>query len=96
VFIDVDNLRTGEDWQAGLAKAIDDADIFQLFWSSYSAESKYCCYEWEYAMEQKCPDNRCATFIRPVYWQKPMPKVPDPLRHLNFKFVPFEESEDSK
>jgi len=93
-FLDVDDLRAGENWQAALAEAIDEADIFQLFWSDYSADSKYCRYEWEYALQHRCPDNQCEAFIRPVYWRKPMPKVPDPLRHLNFKYVPFEAEGD--
>jgi len=64
-FLDVDNLRSGEDWQAGLARAIDEADVFQLFWSEHSAASKYCRYEWEYALDQRCGDASCEGFIRP-------------------------------
>jgi hypothetical protein len=90
VFIDVDGLRAGEDWRAGLAQAIDQADILQLFWSEHSAASDYCRYEWEYALGYRCPDAQCAGFIRPVYWQKPMPKVPTELGHLNFKYVPLD------
>ena len=41
-FIDVENLRSGENWRAGLAKAIDIADVFQLFWSHNSKDSEYC------------------------------------------------------
>lgn len=95
VFLDVDNLRSGENWQAGLAKAIDEADIFQLFWSEHSAESQYCRYEWEYALGHRCPDTQCEAFVRPVYWTKPMPKVPEKLRELNFKFVPFEQTNET-
>ncbi|MFZ4813719.1 MAG: toll/interleukin-1 receptor domain-containing protein, partial [Phototrophicaceae bacterium] len=73
VFIDVDALRSGEDWRSGLARAIDNADILQLFWSEHSAESDYCRYEWEYALQHRCDDQRCEGFIRPVYWRKPMP-----------------------
>lgn len=91
VFLDVDNLRSGEDWQAGLAKAIDSADIFQLFWSESSANSKYCRYEWDYALHFRCEDNQCEGFIRPVYWINPMPKPPSELGHLNFRFVPFQK-----
>lgn len=91
VFIDVDNLRAGENWQAALARAIDTADIFQMFWSSSYAESEYCRYEWDYALRYRCPDNRCEGFIRPVYWVNPMPAMPPTeLGHLNFKYVPFD------
>lgn len=89
VFLDVDNLRSGENWQAALARAIDSADIFQLFWSEKYAQSEYCRYEWDYALKFRCPDNLCEGFIRPVYWSQPMPPPPMELGHLNFKYVPF-------
>ncbi len=93
VFVDVDNLRSGENWQAALARAIDDADIFQLFWSEHSAGSQYCRYEWEYALAERCDDVMCEGFIRPVFWEKPMPDVPNVLGMLNFKYVPLEGEE---
>ena len=93
-FLDVDNLRAGEDWRAALARAIDDADIFQLFWSEHSASSEYCRYEWDYALKVRCPDDTCEGFIRPVYWRKPMPSPPTELRRINFRFVPFEDQDD--
>jgi hypothetical protein len=93
-FLDVDNLRAGENWQAALATAISEADIFQLFWSEDSSMSQYCRYEWEYAIKHRCPDNQCEGFIRPVYWRNPMPAPPNELSHLNFKFVPFKESSE--
>jgi hypothetical protein len=86
-FIDTDDLRAGEDWKAGLAKAIDDADVFQLFWSNNSANSECCRYEWKYAVASRCPDSKCEGFIRPVYWEKPMPKPPPELSDVNFKYV---------
>lgn len=91
VFLDVDSLRAGENWQAALARAIDSADIFQMFWSSSYAESDYCRYEWDYALRYRCPDQKCEGFIRPVYWVNPMPVMPPTeLGHLNFKYVPFD------
>lgn len=90
-FLDVDNLRAGEDWRVALARAIDEADIFQLFWSEHSANSEYCRYEWDYAMSIRCPDDVCEGFIRPVYWRKPMPAPPPELSRINFRFVPFED-----
>jgi len=94
VFLDVDDLRAGEDWRTGLAKAIDNAEVFQLFWSVNSAQSIYCQYEWEYALEHRCPDNDCKTIIRPFYWTKPMPNIPASLQNLHFKYVSFEDSLD--
>ena len=89
VFIDMDSIRAGEAWQSALAKAIDGADIFQLFWSDNSAVSTFVEAEWRYALTHKCPENKCVGFIRPVYWQNPMPPPPEDLKHLHFKFVPL-------
>lgn len=89
-FIDVDDLRAGENWKAGLARAIDVVDVFQLFWSRNSANSEYCRFEWNYALEFRCPDSKCEGFVRPVYWEKPMPDPPPELSHVNFKYVPFD------
>jgi hypothetical protein len=89
VFVDVDDLRAGENWKAGLARAIDAADVFQLFWSRNSANSEYCQYEWSYALQFRCPDGKCEDFVRPVYWEKPMPDPPPELSDVNFKYVPF-------
>jgi tetratricopeptide (TPR) repeat protein len=88
-FIDVDNLRAGEDWRAALARAIDQADVFQLFWSFNSASSEHCRYEWMYALQVRCPDGHCEGFIRPVFWQKPMPDPPPELKDLNFRYAPL-------
>lgn len=79
---DVVTLRSGEEWNARLLALIDQADIFQLFWSSASAESRYVQQEWEYALTL----GRAGAFIRPVYWEQPMPKAPPPLGHLHFHF----------
>ena len=89
VFMDSYSIRVGEDWRAALARAIDEADIFQLFWSSHSAESENVRDEWDYALKYKCPDQNCTYFIRPVFWDKPMPQPPQPLSHLNFRYVSF-------
>lgn len=90
VFVDRYSIRPGEVWQAALARAIDGADVFQLFWSNNAAESAYVEHEWSYALATKCPENGCEGFIRPVYWNQPLdPKPPEKLSHLNFRFVPL-------
>ncbi|QQS47815.1 MAG: toll/interleukin-1 receptor domain-containing protein [Acidobacteriota bacterium] len=84
---DVTTLRSGQKWSDQLLKMIEEADIFQLFWSDKSSRSAYCEQEWQYALsisERKGPG-----FIRPVYWQKPIPKVPKDLRALHFAPVDF-------
>lgn len=95
VFMDSYSIRVGEDWRAALARAIDDADIFQLFWSNHSAESENVHDEWDYALKYKCPDQNCTYFIRPVFWTKPMPHPPQELSHLNFRFVPLEGGKET-
>ncbi|MCB9437328.1 MAG: toll/interleukin-1 receptor domain-containing protein [Anaerolineales bacterium] len=87
VFIDVKSLRAGEDWQYKIAEAIQICDIFHLLWSSNSAQSDYCRYEWSYALNHKCPENRCIGVIRPIFWEEPMPNPPEELQHLHFQKV---------
>lgn len=89
VFVDTYSIRTGENWRAALARAIDKSDIFQLFWSKHSAMSPNVRDEWKYALLYKCPQDRCETFIRPIFWVHPISEPPKELEHLNFKFVPF-------
>ncbi len=85
VLIDIDNLRAGQEWNAELMRMIERAEIFQLFWSENSSQSKYCQQEWEYALKL----NRGVGFIRPCYFKTPMPAPPETLGHLHFEYVPF-------
>ena len=86
-------LRSGEEWEQRLLELIDEADIFQLFWSSNSMRSEYVRREWEHALAL----GRRA-FIRPTYWEVPMPHSanphlpPDELAKLHFHGF-FEESD---
>jgi hypothetical protein len=82
---DVITIRSGERWEPRLLEMIQEADIFQLFWSSNSMRSKFCRDEWEYALSLGRP-----SFVRPVYWESPLPEdlvlgLPPPsLRALQF------------
>lgn len=67
-------LRSGEQWSARLLELIDEADVFQLFWSTNSMRSEYVRQEWEHAVTLARPN-----FIRPTYWEEPMPHSDDPL-----------------
>ena len=67
---DVRTLRSGQKWSEELERMIRDASVFQLFWSSNSMMSDYVKQEWEYALGL----NRGGKFIRPVYWEEPLPK----------------------
>jgi len=83
VLLDIDDLRAGQVWNDELMRMIERADIFQLFWSQNSSQSEYCRREWEHALKQ----NKPAGFIRPIYWQKPLPTPPDELSKFHFDYV---------
>jgi uncharacterized protein YegL len=68
---DVSHLRAGEEWDDGLLRLIDQADVFQLFWSSNSMGSPHVRREWEYALGLGRP-----AFIRPTFWEDPFPESP--------------------
>ena len=78
-------LRSGEQEDARLRELIDEADVFQLFWSTNSMHSEQVRQEWEHALTLDRPN-----FIRPTYWEQPMPRSaipllpPEPLRQLHF------------
>lgn len=78
-------LRTGEEWNQRLLELIDEADVFQLFWSQSASASKYVTQEWEHALSLGRRQ-----FVRPVYWKEPLPDVPPQLGHLHFAFLDLE------
>jgi molecular chaperone DnaK len=71
-------LRSGDRWNEKLLGLIDQADVFQLFWSWNAMRSEYVRREWEHALKRGQ-----GGFIRPVYWEDPFPSLPDlPPRDL--------------
>jgi hypothetical protein len=82
---DLTHLRAGEVWDERLLGLIDEADVFQLLWSSNSMRSPYVRREWEHALSLRRPN-----FIRPSYWEQPMPASiaeglpPEELLRLQF------------
>jgi predicted Ser/Thr protein kinase len=89
---DAVQLRCGEVWEQRLLRMIDEADIFQLFWSWNALQSEFVRKEWEYALGLKRPH-----FIRPTYWEEPLPAAPErnlppeELRRLHFQRLVLEE-----
>jgi hypothetical protein len=87
------HLRAGEVWNERLLQMIEQADVFQLFWSSNSMHSDYVRQEWEHALRLNRPH-----FVRPTYWEEPMPMAPEKdlppeaLRRLHFQriFAPLQ------
>jgi uncharacterized repeat protein (TIGR01451 family) len=93
---DVQTLRAGEVWSEKLEEMIREASVFQLFWSSKSMPSKFVRQEWEYALSLNRPK-----FIRPVYWEEPLPETkpdlpPASLKRLHFYKFPGHEPEKSE
>ena len=76
---DVRKLRSGERWDAALLVMIEKADIFQLCWSSAAKSSPYVEREWRHALGKGRPG-----FIRPTYWEEPMPPPPPELAAIHF------------
>jgi hypothetical protein len=72
-------LKPGEEWMPAIIGHINKADIFQLCWSTHAKRSKYVNKEWKHALGLKRHN-----FIRPVYWEKPMPSPPRALKQIEF------------
>lgn len=53
IFVDVENLRSGENWKKRLFAEIDRRDILYLFWSRAASHSSWVDREWRYAKETK-------------------------------------------
>ena len=93
VFLDVLNLRSGEDWSKRLWKEIPSRDIFYLFWSESASRSNWVEMEWRCALEARGLD-----FIDPVPLVSPS-KVPPPRelasRHFNDWVLAFMRGQQS-
>jgi hypothetical protein len=81
---DVDVLRSGEEWNAALLEKIDEADVFQLYWSETARRSRYVEQEWRHALGRDIPN-----FIRPLYWKQPLAPIPQELAGLHFHYLDF-------
>lgn len=79
---DVTLLQSGSEWDPRLIQAINDADIFQLFWSKRAATSPFVEREWRHAL-MLLPAR--PNFIRPVYWDRELYPTPPELSALHFQ-----------
>jgi TIR domain len=88
-YIDALTLRSGERWEQRLSELIDDADVFQLFWSTNAMGSAPVLREVEHALSL-----RREGFIRPVRWEEPLPTderrglPPAAVLELHFSWLP--------
>jgi hypothetical protein len=83
---DVSILRSGEEWNPALLRKIDEADIFQLCWSSAARASVYVEQEWRHALNLER-----SNFIRPTYWEQPLAEPPPELASLHFAYMDLGE-----
>jgi hypothetical protein len=81
---DVRTLRSGEEWNPALLGKIEEADVFQLCWSYAAKQSKPVEQEWRHALSL----GR-SHFIRPTYWEEPMPEPPSELSNIHFAYYPM-------
>ncbi|MGH9971817.1 MAG: toll/interleukin-1 receptor domain-containing protein, partial [Pyrinomonadaceae bacterium] len=83
---DATHLRAGEVWSPKLMQMIEEANAFQLFWSTNSMYSSFVRQEYQYALSL-----RRQYFVLPVYWETPFPEKPEEnlppeeLRRLHFE-----------
>ena len=87
MFKDIQDMRAGVNWEENLLLQIEKSNLFQLFWSEYSRDSKYVKFEYEKALELIFQGRKNINFIRPFCWKKPIPKIPKKLSHINFYFL---------
>ena len=78
-------LRSGEEWEPSLARMIEAADVFQLYWSAAAKASPNVEKEWRHAL-----DLARRNFIRPLTWEQPEPEFPSDLSHLHFATLRIE------
>ncbi len=84
---DVTQLRSGEGWDLQILDLIRKADVFHLFWSKSAAQSKYTEKQWRYALKLVQSGEKPDHFIRPVYWEKPIPAPPKELEDIHFSYI---------
>jgi hypothetical protein len=85
VLKDKETIQSGQNWRRQLERMIDEAEIFQLYWSRASSNSENVEAEWRYALQIK--EKKVGDFIKPIYWEKPMPAPPADLQDIHFKEV---------
>lgn len=84
-FMDIVDLPAGTRWERDLHEAIDQCDLFLLFWSRHAKTSDWVMKETRRALARQAGDASSPPPIRPVVLEgPPVPSPPDDLKHLHF------------
>jgi hypothetical protein len=75
-FQDILSLEPGEEWEPRLREEINKCDVFYLFWSQHSANSKWVKREADYAYERAAKSGRNVPHITPIRLDGSAPKSP--------------------
>jgi len=87
VFVDVINLRSGQNWERELVERISKSDVFYLFWCRHAMNSDWVNKEWHWALSAKGQG-----FIDPVPLETPdLAPPPEELaaKHFNDPLLAF-------
>ena len=74
------SLDGGVNWNPALHQLIQDCDLFQIFWSTASRQSPNVEDEWRHALS--IVGQKSEYFVRPVYWEEPLPTLPPELSYI--------------
>jgi len=77
--------RTEQGWHKDMLQAVDEAEVFQLFWSRAAANSESVERELERALARQ---SEVENFVRVVYWEQPPAALPDDLRAAHQDYLP--------
>ena len=79
------DLEPGERWLEAIEHAIDDSDLFVLFWSHDAEQSTWVRREVQHALQHQGLDEEELPEIWPVILDGPPPATPwQELSHLHF------------
>ncbi|MEM6800519.1 MAG: TIR domain-containing protein [Bacteroidota bacterium] len=74
----------GDDWQIKVSDAVNEADLYCLFWSKAALDSKEVQLSWQMALGQKLDHPERLPDIIPIALEQPLAKVPTQLSFLDF------------
>jgi hypothetical protein len=83
-FQDIASLRTMDDWEHRLHEAIDQCDLFLLFWTANAAHSEWVEQETRYALRRQAASVDEMPDIMPVFLEPDAPRPPEWLKSRHF------------